>query len=286
MALINYSNEYGRLRRVVLYMPRISELAQDNAKDAMYISLPDPAMVRVEVNAIARKFKDMGIDVILLEDTSDTLPPCPNMVFLRDVAIVIDNQIILSKMKHSVRRPEPQKLKSLLIKYNAAFEQHIIDPLSSNYSLEGADVLVMNRGQLIGYAEHRSHPHALQELSKITHHTIELMPANIRGVPQHLLGAMHILSSNLLARRPALCPSGIPGFSNLDFVETDEVRRKFSLNIVTIAPNEVLMPADCPKTQSIFESAGITCHTVAISEINKMGGGLACMTLPLEREQQ
>lgn len=283
MALVHYPNEYGRLKKVVLYRPRIDEIEQTDYQNAMYLAAPNPRRILEEFDGIVRAFRKLGVAVIILEDTKGRLESCPNMIFLRDVASVIDDHIILGRMKYTVRKNEPEKFTTLLLHTNQQFQRHLVS-LPKGQTMEGADILLGPDGMIFTYTGYRTSKAASDTVGRLTGKHLVATQANIHRVPQHLLGGMHIVSSDLLIRRPAHCPMPLAGFSSIDLEETEEIIQNFAMNIVTIDANEILMPTGCPKTKAIFEAAGIRCHTVAISEIHKMGGGLACMTLPLERE--
>jgi arginine deiminase len=56
-----------------------------------------------------------------------------------------------------------------------------------------------------------------------------------------------------------------------------------ALNVVTLGPRRVLMPARNPKTRAFYEEAGIACLSVAVDELIKAAGGIGCLTGVLER---
>lgn len=64
----------------------------------------------------------------------------------------------------------------------------------------------------------------------------------------------------------------------------EEEGRRMALNFVTLAPRKVLMPAGCPRTQALLESAGVERLSVEIGEIVKAAGGIACLTGILRRK--
>jgi N-dimethylarginine dimethylaminohydrolase len=97
------------------------------------------------------------------------------------------------------------------------------------------------------------------------------------------LGGVHILDKKLASRRVQYRIDQIEDYDFIDFDENEEIREGFALNIVTISPREILMPANNPNTRKKMETSGIVCHEVSVQEIHKMGGGLACMILPLWR---
>jgi N-dimethylarginine dimethylaminohydrolase len=56
-----------------------------------------------------------------------------------------------------------------------------------------------------------------------------------------------------------------------------------ALNFVTLRPRRVLMPANCPKTSSVYKANGTNCIEVDISEFIKAAGGIGCLTGILKR---
>lgn len=283
MALIHYKNEYSQLKRVALYRPAPDEIEQKDAKAAMYIDIPDPVKVLKEFDGIVEKFQSLGIEVVVLEQ-AEGLSKTSNMIFLRDVAFPFRDEIVLANMKHPLRYAEPEKLKKLLLaKYPDA--ANLFVDLDKSISMEGADIFAIDEDLLYVYTGNRTSEGIDLALQRIfPNASVKTIEANITGVPQHILGGVHILSDKLASRRIEYCMDGIEDYEFIDFKEDAETKDGFSLNILTLAPREILMPANNPATKRRLEVNGITCHEVEVNEIHKMGGGLACMALPLYRE--
>jgi len=281
MALIQYESEYSRLKKVALYRPSLAEIAQGDPNDVMYIGTPDQATVYEEFDGIVDKMQSLGIEVIVLEPKLG-MTPTNNMIYLRDVAFVFRDRILIANMKHSLRQAEPQKFKALLAAYDKNYEQAYLD-LDSSATMEGADIFALNNDSLVAYTGSRTSKNISSLLADYFPGVgVASIDAAINGVPQHILGGVHIIDEKTATRRIRYCQDTIEDYSYIDF-EEDEETRTFSLNIVTVAPREILMPANNPKTKQKLEVHGILCHEVTVDEIHKMGGGLACMTLPLQR---
>jgi arginine deiminase len=93
-----------------------------------------------------------------------------------------------------------------------------------------------------------------------------------------------IIDADTLIVRTELSQNTL-GYKNIiELKENDEVKRRYATNILVIGPKEIMMPDDCPETQKVYESHGIRCHTSKMSEIRKMAGAAACMTLILKRD--
>jgi N-dimethylarginine dimethylaminohydrolase len=283
MALINYENEYGRLRKVALYRPALAEIEQEDASLAMYVDVPEARKVLVEFDAVVQKLRTLGVEVVVLEPHNDS-PATSNMIYLRDVAFVFQDKLMLANMKYPLRQDEPQKFKELICDIDDSFAGSCLS-LKGGVSMEGADLLAINKDLLYVYAGSRTDESVIPEIKgQFKDVEVKKIQANIDGVPQHILGGVHIIDDRLATRRVQYCTDDIEGYSFIDFDEDVETSRGFALNIVTIGPREVLMPANNPATKARLEAEGIICHEVDINEIHKMGGGLACMVLPLWRD--
>lgn len=64
-----------------------------------------------------------------------------------------------------------------------------------------------------------------------------------------------------------------------------EAKERYSFNIVTLGPRKILMPSGCPNTQAFYESLGIECVCVDISELGKAAGSAGCLTGILQRDR-
>lgn len=283
MALINYQNEYTRLKRLALYRPAMDEIDQRDPAISMYVERPNPELVLQEFDGVVAKLEELGIEVVVLEPT-EGMEKTSNMIYLRDVAFAFRDKLLLANMKHSIRQAEPQKFKELLVTSDTRFGDAFI-ALDQAATMEGADIFAINNNLLYAYTGSRTSSNVMGFLSQdFDDIRVESIEANINGVPQHILGGVHILDGSIATRRTRYCNDAIEGYDFIDFDESEEISKGFALNIVTLSPREILMPANNPDTKSKLESCGITCHEVPVHEIHKMGGGLACMVLPLWRE--
>jgi arginine deiminase len=104
-----------------------------------------------------------------LNESGYTLPPLPNLFFTRDVAMVINEHVMIGAMRYNVRWTEELIMKALFaahpalanrgILYDGALERRV------NYTLEGGDVHPLRRDLvMIGFSE-RSSPAAIDHLA-------------------------------------------------------------------------------------------------------------------------
>jgi N-dimethylarginine dimethylaminohydrolase len=237
----------------------------------------------MEFDGIVDTLQKLGVTVIVLESQADDVRTT-NMIYLRDVAMAFQDKLVLANMKHPVRSSEPSKFQRFLTRYHKSFQNAYVK-LDTAVSMEGADMFVIGKKLIYAYVGSRTSPNVAQCIEEVFPETdIRAIEANIHGIPQHILGGVHIVGEHTATRRIHYCRDNIEEIKFIDFEESNETSKGFSLNIVTIGPHEILMPAGNPTTKRTLESHGIICHEVAIQEIHKMGGGLACMVLPLWRE--
>src|SRR5687768_9218803 len=106
-----------------------------------------------------------------LNECGFILPPLPNLFFTRDVAMGINDHVMIGSMRHGVRWTEELIMKAIF-RYNPRLQNRGILYDGSrehrmNYTLEGGDVHPIRRDTLmIGFSE-RSSPAAIDNLASV-----------------------------------------------------------------------------------------------------------------------
>jgi len=270
----------------MLHKPSKRELICMKPEDAMYASTtaPDYWKVTQEFNEYVHKLEQLGVEVIVTENDDNI---CPNNIFMRDIAAVIGEYIVVGNPAYDIRKPEVENFIQGL--NNVKMPQQVIR-LSTKTTLEGADVFVLPHKTIIVSVGNRTNIIAYNQLKAFFSRkgwTVNMIAAQPEGVPQHILGAKHIVSQDTLISRNHVNNSNIhSSFDNvIALTENDEVCDGYAMNVVTLGPNEIIMPSGNPVTKKLYESHGLIVHETPTREISKMAGSLACMTLPLERER-
>jgi N-dimethylarginine dimethylaminohydrolase len=278
---IGYNSEYGKLESVFLHIPRRGELEMMPAEEAMFEYQPNYDIVLDEVNAYIKLLKGLGIEVHSSIDTPDYIY-YPNAIYMRDIAAMLDDVIIIGNPRYDVRKGEELNFIKFL-RHNDYYDKMLEFPAYCTF--EGADMLRTKPDEIVISAGNRTHINVAKSLEELLPHMkIKVVEALPEGIPQHILGAHMILDADTLLLRSELSQETL-GYKNvITLPETDEVIKKYAANILVIGPREIIMPDDCPETQKIYESHGIKCHTSKMSEIRKMGGGFACCSLVLSRK--
>jgi arginine deiminase len=106
-----------------------------------------------------------------LNEAGYTLPPLPNLFFTRDVAMGINDHIMIGSMRYGIRWSEELIMKALFLYHPVLKNQGILYDGSMerrfNYTLEGGDVHPLRSDTImIGFSE-RSSPAAIDNLTKL-----------------------------------------------------------------------------------------------------------------------
>jgi len=282
---IGYNSEYTRLESVLLHIPIREEIIGHHPDDAMYEDKPDYDLVIGELKQYMFTLQSLGIkvysDIGILR--KGVMAYFPNLIFMRDLAAVIPNTIILANMKYEIRRGEPYCLKDILRFHG--YKDDIYELCRGTF--EGADFLWRNPSTVLLSVGNRTSTEvidSMKDILNVNNICLEVILSDKISIPQHILGQKHIASDDILISRTKISNHDFGYKTVIELDETEEVVKRYAMNIVTLAPNVIIMPDDCPETKKIFESYGIVCHTSPMKELRKMAGGFACMTLPLKRE--
>ncbi|MDQ3080605.1 MAG: arginine deiminase family protein [Gemmatimonadota bacterium] len=113
-----------------------------------------------------------------LNETGYMLPPLPNLFFTRDVAMGINDHVMIGSMRYGVRWTEELIMKAIFQYHPLAANEGILYDGSRehrmNYTLEGGDVHPLRRDTLmIGFSE-RSSPAAIDNLATVVFERTEV----------------------------------------------------------------------------------------------------------------
>jgi arginine deiminase len=147
--------------------------------------LPPEALVR---QLIEGREESPGPLARTLNERGYTLPPLPNLFFTRDVAMAINEHVMIGSMRHNVRWTEELLMKALFsfhpvlanrgILYDGAAERRL------NYTLEGGDVHPLRRDLvMIGFSE-RSSPAAIDHLASLLFSETEVTDVIVVVMPR------------------------------------------------------------------------------------------------------
>ncbi|HEY0243917.1 MAG TPA: arginine deiminase family protein [Gemmatimonadaceae bacterium] len=136
-----------------------------------------------------------GLLTRALNEGGYVLPPLPNLFFTRDVAMAINEHVLIGSMRFGVRWTEELMMKAIFrynervsnrgILYDGSREHRV------NYTLEGGDVHPLRRDTVvIGFSE-RSSPAAIDNLASVLFASTEVTDLIIVIMP-HATTAIHL----------------------------------------------------------------------------------------------
>jgi N-dimethylarginine dimethylaminohydrolase len=282
---ISCRDEYSKLEAVALHIPRRKEILVSDPKAVMFKEVPNYEKLIYEVDAYRKLLK--GLDITVYDDAmfkdADMYGPFPNLVYMRDLAVIAPDRLILANPKYKIRKGE-QEIMLATMRRNGFIGGYL--DLPSDVTMEGADFFWINEKEVIISVGNRTSPEFAEIFGKLYPEiNVRTVEAAAEGIPQHILGGAHIISEDTIIQRKSIVTHDL-GFKNvIELEETEEVVNGYAMNIVTVSPMEIIMPSGNPDTKAIYESHGIKVHESPAFELGKMGGCFACATLPLKRKK-
>ncbi len=278
------NSEWARLKAVLLHEPGAEweQIGDPNA--VQMLAAPDLALARQQHHAIAQAYRTAGVTV---HSVNPSETPPPNQIFCADLFLMTPEGAILARPASTVRAGEERWIARRLAELGIP----IVRTLSGEATFEGADAIWINpETVLLGHGL-RTNAAGIEQVSGV------LQTMGIRAIPvelpyggMHLMGQLRIVDENLAiawpyrVSYPTVEALRAHGLKVVFIPDETEATRSHALNIVSLGPREIIMPAGNPLTRAFFESHNILCHTIEISELAKAAGGIGCLTGVCERE--
>ncbi len=206
----------------------------------------------------------LGLDVLVLPPE----PNYPDAYFVEDPAIVTPEIAVITYPGASARQGEQVSIEPFLSYYRPIF--HIQSP----GTVEGGDILMAGNHFFIGLSERTNSDGAAQLAEYLEHagHTSEPIPVDA-GL--HLKSSVNYLGRDTLIISNALCNH--PAFASYHKVVVDD-DEAYAANTLWVN-GSLLIPKGFPKTRAQLAGLGMPVIELDVSEVQKMDGGLTCMSL-------
>ncbi len=209
------------------------------------------------------------------------VPGLPDLVFTANAGVVVGRTAVVSHFRYPERQREEAHFENW-------FRGHGYDVMTIEAGLpfEGAGDLLGFPDYWFGGYRQRSDIRAFPILSEHFHREIiplELVDSRF----YHLDTCFCPLSGGDLLYFPAAfdrygqmaITERVPEMLRLTVPENEALR--FACNAVCV-DKHVVLPADCPATESLLQERGYETHAVQLDEFMKSGGSAKCLTLALE----
>lgn len=249
-------------------------LPADSIKDALRmkdLGIVNAENAKCQHSAYCQALLRMGFDLITMP-ADDRFP---DSVFVEDPAIIIEDALILARLRCKERQGEEILLKNYLNPFFSRFFA-IQDP---GY-VEGGDVVVMDNKLYIGLSK-RTNIEGAEQLARIAYDNFGYLTdiIEIPGNSLHLKGDLSFHQSKIKnLERIVIVSEAIAHQINCDdrlvAVPSDE---RFSANGISVN-GRILIHAGCPKTKKILEKIGFCTEEINLSEFAKIDGAMSCLS--------
>jgi dimethylargininase len=229
---------------------------------------PDLALARDQHEAYCRALEQCGVTVLRLP--SD--PRFPDSTFVEDTAVVTDRAALLTCPGAPSRRGEVASIADALALFRpSAFT------IEAPATLEGGDICQVETHFFLGLSGRTNQEGAAQLAAFLAGHGFTSSNVEVRGPILHLKSGMSYLGQGRLALAGALV--GHPAFTGYEAVPVAD-EETYAANCIEVN-GTILIAAGFPRFAEALERLGYPVVPLAMSEFQKMDGGLSCLSLRL-----
>ena len=276
-------DEFSDLVSVLLHRPGEELLASADPAAVCMLEPLDVRTARRQHDGLSQAYEEAGIRVEYLQPAS--LPP-PNTMYLADLFFMTPEGAILARPAMPARQGEERLAAAGLESLGIP----LLGEVCGSGTFEGADALWIAKNRILLGRGQRTNPDGAAQVRKLRGGLgVEVVEVDLSAEVMHLMGVLRFLDMDLAVGWPGRLPEKAAevlktnGYRILFPPDRDELGR-MAINLVTLGPRRIIMPTGCPRTQGLFEEAGVSCRTAVIDELAKGAGGIGCLTGVLHRE--
>jgi N-dimethylarginine dimethylaminohydrolase len=289
---LSAQSEVGAIRRMVV--KHASEAFQSQQivdaewRNLEYQERPDFARAVSEYGALIAALESFRIELHMLPRE---LGVGLDSIYVRDASVVCDAGVILCNMGKLRRRAEPAAQGAAF----AALGVEVLGSISGPGTLEGGDVVWLDRAAVAVGLGRRTNEAGLEQLRDMLGHCVEEVVA-VRlpdwrgpGGVFHLMSIVSPIDDDLALVYSPLMPRSLREAllaRGYELIEVPSAEfHTMGCNVLAIAPRKCLMLEGNPVTRARLERAGAEVSTYGGCEISLKGaGGPTCLTRPIVRE--
>ena len=225
---------------------------------------PDYKRICQQHLAYVNALRSLGLEVTVLQP----LPGYPDAYFVEDVAVVTADVGVITAPGAEARKGEAEHIVAALANYRP------IARIETPGTLDGGDVMMVEKHCYIGLSE-RTNWEGAAQLGQI------LQGFGYEWTAVSLAGGLHLKSDvNYIGRNTLLLTEpmfDLQVFTGYDKIMVDE-EEAYAANTLLVN-GRLLTPQGFPRTKAKLVAAGYEIRELACSELQKMDGGLSCMSL-------
>lgn len=225
---------------------------------------PDFKTIIKQHETYVNTLKTLGLNVEVL----DSLEDFPDAYFVEDTAVITPDAAVITNPGADARKGEIKSIEPVLAGYREIY--HIQAP----GTLDGGDVLMIGTHFYIGISE-RTNRQGAEQLGRILEKFGNTWTPVPVGKGLHLKSGVTYAGNNTLVLTPGFAQ--IKDFDRFDKVVTG-INETHAANSLLVN-GSLLMPDGFPVLRDKLEKVCDKIIELDMSEVQKMDGGLTCMSL-------
>ena len=224
----------------------------------------DVARAVAQHDAYERCLERLGCTVVSLAAS----PELPDSVFVEDVAVVLDELAMVTRPGAESRRAETASIARVLAEHRPLA---VIEPPAT---LDGGDVLVLDRRVLVGLSSRSTRDGVEQLHSLLAPHGYRVEAVEVRGC-LHLKSAVTRVATDTVLLNPLWVERS--RFARFDVIEIDPAE-PYAANGLPLG-DALVYPEAFPRTAERLRQRGIRLELLDLSELAKAEGAVTCCSL-------
>jgi dimethylargininase len=214
--------------------------------------------------AYTETLQSIGLKVIKL----DPLPQYPDAHFVEDTAVVTSEMAIITNPGAPSRQGEEKTIAKALAPYRP------IERIQSPGTVDGGDVLMIDNHFLVGISE-RTNQKGFNQMARI----LQDRGNTLTDIP--VRAGLHFKSSvNYVGKNTVIVTQDFAEHRALEPYDKIVLDQKESYAANTLWINDhLLVPGGFPNTKAKLEALRMPIIELDVSEMQKMDGGLTCLSI-------
>ncbi|MFT4732328.1 MAG: dimethylargininase [Gammaproteobacteria bacterium] len=209
--------------------------------------------------------RECGLHVTELAPLEDF----PDSCFVEDVALLTQHCAILTHPSALSRKGEVAYIAASLDPFYSSTQS-----ISNKGNAEAGDIMMVGRHFYIGLSQRTNRIGANEIIRILNQHGLSGSTVKMKELLHLKTGVSYLENDNLLAYGEMMSH---PDFAQYRRIEIDE-DEQYAANSVWIN-GTVLIPTGFPKTLRAVQQLGYQTREIAMSEFQKIDGGLSCLSL-------
>ena len=228
------------------------------------LGAPDFKRMTVQHDAYVSTLEELGLKVFVLEPEL----AFPDAHFVEDAAVVTPDIAVITNPGALARRGEEKTIEPVLADFRP------IGRIEPPGTLDGGDVLMVGSHFFIGVSE-RTNQEGAKQLGHILERFGNTWKAVDVGKGLHLKSGVNHVGGDTLLLTEAF--SRLEVFAGYDQIVLDP-GETYAGNSLWIN-DHLIVPQGFPDTLAKLERVGLPVHVLDVNEVQKMDGGLTCLSI-------